>query len=147
MKERTLLIIKPDAFSRSVAGLIFHAFEENNLKLVAGRFMQLSKNDTERFYAEHKGKEFYEPLVYFMSSNPCFVSVWEGEDAIARSRKIIGSTDPATAQEGTIRKNFATDNRHNAIHGSDSVASAKREIAFFFKKNGILSWEKKEYKK
>lgn len=147
MKERTLLIIKPDAFSKNIAGLIWHALEKNNLKLVAGRFTQVSKNEAERFYAEHKAKEFYEPLVNFMSSNPCFVSVWEGEGAIIKVRKIIGSTDPAQAQEGTIRKQFATDNRHNAVHGSDSVGSAKREIAFFFNQSEILSWEKKEYRK
>lgn len=146
-KEKTLIIIKPDAFSKSVAGQIMHMLEENNLRLVASRFMHLSKNEAECFYAEHKGKEFYEPLVNFMSSNPCLITVWEGEGVISRARQVIGATDPLKAEEGTIRKHFATDNRHNAVHGSDSLKSAAREIAFFFTKKDIVSWEKKEYKK
>jgi nucleoside-diphosphate kinase len=146
-QERTLIIIKPDALSKKVGGRIISAFEENNLRLVGAKFIHLGREQVEQFYAEHRGKEFYEPLVQFMTSNPCLAMAWEGPDAIKRAREVIGATDPAQAKEGTVRRNYATDNRHNAVHGSDSVKSAEREIAFFFTAAEIFDWEDKIYKK
>lgn len=145
--ERTLIIIKPDSLSKKVAGRIISILEENELRLAACKLVCLSREQAEHFYGEHKGKEFYEPLVGFMSSNPSLVMVWEGAEAVKRSREIIGATDPAAAKAGTIRRSYATDNRHNAVHGSDSVKSANREIAFYFPDTEIFSWEEKVYKK
>jgi nucleoside-diphosphate kinase len=147
MSERTLIIVKPDSMSKRVSGKVLNALEAQGLQLVACKMLQLSRSSAEDFYGEHKGKEFYEPLVTFMSSNPCIVTVWEGDGAIRKAREIIGATDPAQAKESTIRKMYATDNRHNAVHGSDSVKSADREIAFFFNHEEIFPWQEKLYKK
>ncbi|MBI5554263.1 MAG: nucleoside-diphosphate kinase [Elusimicrobia bacterium] len=147
MTERTLIIVKPDAMSKRISGKVIQALEEQGLQLVAGKLLQLSRPRAEDFYGEHKGKEFYEPLINFISSNPCLVTVWEGAGAIKKAREIIGATDPAQAKEGTIRKKYATDNRHNGVHGSDSAKSAEREIAFFFSDTEIFPWEEKVYKK
>jgi nucleoside-diphosphate kinase len=147
MTERTLIIVKPDSMSKRVSGKVLNALESSGLQLVACKMLQLSKPSAEDFYGEHKGKEFYEPLVAFMSSNPCLVTVWEGEGAIKKAREVIGATDPAQAKEATIRKMYATDNRHNAVHGSDSIKSAEREIAFFFNHEEIFPWQEKIYKK
>jgi nucleoside-diphosphate kinase len=147
MTERTLIIVKPDAMSKRISGKVLHALEEHGLQLVACKLLQLSRHSAEDFYGEHKGKEFYEPLVSFMSSNPCIVTVWEGEEAIKKAREVIGATEPAQAKESTIRKIYATDNRHNVVHGSDSIRSATREIAFFFNHEEIFPWQEKTYKK
>lgn len=147
MIEKSLVIIKPDALSKKVSGEIIAVLEKNNLLLRACKMVFLGPDMAEKFYAEHRGKEFYEPLVKFMSSNPVIVTVWEGEGAIGRIREIIGSTDPIQAKAGTIRRKYATDNRHNAVHGSDSLKSAKREIAFFFEDKEIFSWQERIYKK
>lgn len=147
MTERTLIIVKPDSMSKRISGKVLSALEEHGLQIVACKLLQLSRSRAEDFYGEHKGKEFYEPLVNFMSSNPCLATVWEGAGAIKKAREVIGATDPAQAKEGTIRKRYATDNRHNGIHGSDSAKSAEREIAFFFTPAEIFFWEEKVYKK
>lgn len=144
--EKTLIIIKPDSLSRGVSGSIIAEFEKDGLKPLAAKIVLMDKEQAQGFYVEHEGKHFYEPLVEFMSSNPAMVMVWGGQDVVARARFIIGATDPANAEEGTIRKQWAQDGRHNAVHGSDSVKSAEREIKFFFtENNGIFEWEKKEY--
>lgn len=130
--ERTLIIIKPDTFSKKLAGKVIAELEEAMLKPVGAKMILLNTEQAKKFYAEHKGKDFYEPLVEFMTSNPVMVIVFEGEDAISRARTLIGATDPADAEEGTIRRRWAQDGRHNIIHGSDSVQSAEREIEFFF---------------
>lgn len=130
--ERTFSIIKPDAVSRNLIGQITQRFEDNGLRIVASKMKRLTTEEAENFYAEHKGREFYEPLVAYMTSAPIIVQVLEGEDAIAKNRQIMGATDPATAEAGTIRADFALSVRENSAHGSDSPESAAREIAFFF---------------
>lgn len=130
--ERTFSIIKPDAVSRNLIGQITQRFEDNGLRIVASKMKRLTTEEAENFYAEHKGREFYEPLVTYMTSAPIIVQVLEGEDAIAKNRQIMGATDPAKAEAGTIRADFALSVRENSAHGSDSPESAAREIAFFF---------------
>ena len=132
MKERTLSIIKPDGVARGLAGEVIGRLENAGFRIIAMKMVQLSKAEAEIFYAVHKGRPFYDGLVDFMSSGPSVVLVLEGEDIIARYREMMGATDPATAEEGTIRKAFATDGRHNVVHGSDSVETAQFEIGYFF---------------
>lgn len=130
--ERTLSIIKPDATKRNLIGAINKMIEEAGLKIVAQKMIWLSREQACAFYAEHEGKSFYENLVNVMSSAPIVVQVLEAEDAITRYRKVMGTTNPALAEEGTIRKTFALAMDKNSVHGSDSPASAAREINFFF---------------
>lgn len=137
--QRTFSIIKPDAVSRNLIGQITQRFEDNGLRVVASKMIHLTAEQAEGFYAEHKGRDFYEPLVSYMLSNPIIVQVLEGDDAIAKNRKIMGVTDPAKADAGTIRADFAISVRENSVHGSDSPESAAREIAFFFNENELCS--------
>jgi len=130
--ERTLSIIKPDAVSKNLIGAILQRFENANFTIVAAKMLQLTKEQAEAFYAEHEGREFYAPLIEFMTSGPIMVQVLEGENIIPSYRELIGKTDPAQAAPGTIRADFAETTRYNAVHGSDSPESASREIAFFF---------------
>lgn len=130
--ERTFSIIKPDAVERNLIGEITQRFENNGLRIVASKMVRLSKVHAEAFYVEHKGREFYEPLVNYMTSGPLMVQVLEGENAIAKNREIMGVTDPEKAAAGTIRADFAKSVRENCVHGSDSEESAAREISFFF---------------
>jgi len=130
--ERTLSIIKPDAVAKNVIGEIVSRFEKADLKVVAMQMKQLSKADAEGFYAEHKERPFFADLVAFMTSGPVVVQVLEGENAIALNRELMGATNPKEAAEGTIRRDFAESIDANAVHGSDSAASAEREIAYFF---------------
>ncbi len=130
--ERTLSIIKPDAVAKNVVGEIFSRFEKNGLRIVAARMMRLSVATAGGFYAEHEGRPFYPALVEFMSSGPVMVQVLEGENAVARNRELMGATNPKEAAAGTIRADFAQSIDANAVHGSDSVQSAAREIAYFF---------------
>ncbi len=135
--ERTLSIIKPDAVARNVIGEIIRRFENGGLRLVAARMMRLSREQAEGFYAEHDGKPFFGSLVAYMTSGPVVVQVLEGEDAIATNRRLMGATNPAEAEPGTIRADFAESIEANAVHGSDSPESAGREIAFFFAQEEI----------
>ncbi len=130
--QRTLSIIKPDAVAKNVIGEIISRFEKNNLKIIAAKLITLSTSDAGGFYAEHKGKPFYDDLIEFMTSGPVFIQVLEGEDAISKNRELMGNTDPSKADPGTIRADFAQTIDANAVHGSDSEISAEREIAFFF---------------
>jgi len=130
--ERTLSIIKPDAVAKNVIGEIVSRFEKADLKIIAMQMKQLSKQDAEGFYAEHKERPFFADLVAFMTSGPVVVQVLEGENAIALNRELMGATNPKEAAEGTIRRDFAESIDANAVHGSDSAASAEREIAYFF---------------
>lgn len=130
--ERTLSIIKPDAVAKNVIGEIVSRFEKAGLKVVAMQMKQLSKEEAEGFYAEHKERPFFADLVAFMTSGPVVVQVLEGENAIALNRELMGATNPKEAAEGTIRRDFAESIDANAVHGSDSAASAEREIAYFF---------------
>lgn len=130
--ERTLSIIKPDAVAKNVIGEIVSRFEKADLKIVAMQMKQLSKQDAEGFYAEHKERPFFADLVAFMTSGPVVVQVLEGENAITLNRELMGATNPKEAAEGTIRRDFAESIDANAVHGSDSASSAEREIAYFF---------------
>ena len=136
--ERTLSIIKPDAVGGNHIGEIYTRFEQNGLKIVAAKMLHLDDEKAGGFYAEHKERPFYNDLKSFMTSGPVVVSVLEGENAIAKHREIMGATNPAEAAEGTIRKDFATSIDENAVHGSDSAESAKREIAYFFNDDEVL---------
>ena len=130
--ERTLSIVKPDAVVRNIIGEIYSRFEKGGLSIVAARMMRLSSAQAEGFYAEHKGKPFFDSLVEYMTSGPVVVQVLEGPDAIAVNRRLMGATNPKEADPGTIRADFAESIDANAVHGSDSPESAAREIAYFF---------------
>lgn len=130
--ERTLSIIKPDAVAKNVVGQIIARFENAGLQVVAAKMIHLSQEQAEGFYAEHKERPFFGDLVAFMTSGPVVVQVLEGENAIAQNRELMGATNPQEAAEGTIRRDFAESIDANAVHGSDSPASAEREVAYFF---------------
>jgi nucleoside-diphosphate kinase len=130
--ERTFSIIKPDAVAKNVIGQILTRFESANLRIIASKMVSLSREEAEGFYAEHKGRPFFPALIEFMTSGPVVVQVLEGDDAIAKNRALMGATNPQQAEAGTIRADFAESIDANAVHGSDSPASAEREIAYFF---------------
>lgn len=130
--ERTFSIVKPDAVTRNLIGQIYQRFEDNGLRIVASKMKRLTREEAEGFYAEHKGREFYEPLINYMISGPIMVQVLEGDNAIQKNREIMGVTDPAKAAPNTIRADFAVSLRENSAHGSDSPESASREINYFF---------------
>ena len=130
--ERTLSIIKPDATRRNLTGAINERFERNGLRIVAQKRLLLTREMAERFYAVHAQRPFYASLVGFMTSGPVVVQVLEGENAVARNREVMGATDPAKADPGTIRNDFAESIEANSVHGSDSPENAAQEIAFFF---------------
>ena len=131
--QRTLSIIKPDAVSKNVIGKIISRFEDNGLKIVAGKLLSLSEEMAAGFYAEHEGRPFFKAFIEFMTSGPIFVQVLEGEDAVIKNRELMGATNPKDAEEGTIRKKYGISIDKNSVHGSDSVENAKIEIDFFFK--------------
>ena len=135
--EQTLSIIKPDAVKKGVIGKIIDRFESNGLRVAAIKKVQLSRADAEAFYAVHKERPFFGELVEFMISGPVVVSVLEGENAVAKNRELMGATDPKEAEPGTIRADFAESIDANAVHGSDSLENAKKEIAFFFAQREI----------
>jgi len=137
--ERTLSIIKPDAVAKNVIGKIYDRFESAGLKIVASKMLQLSDDKAGGFYAEHKERPFYADLVGFMTSGPVVVQVLEGEGAIAKNRDLMGATNPKEADAGTIRADFAESIDANAVHGSDSPASAEREVAYFFNDDEICA--------
>ena len=130
--ERTLSIIKPDATERNLTGQINARFEAAGLRIVAQKRLHLAKAQAEAFYAVHKERPFYNDLVAFMTRSPVVVQVLEGENAIAKNREVMGATDPAKADAGTIRKDFAQNIEANSVHGSDAPETAAQEIAFFF---------------
>ena len=130
--ERTLSIIKPDAVEKNRTGAIIARLEQEGFVVKAMRRIHLTRTEAEGFYAEHKGRGFFEELVAFMSRSPIVVMVLEREDAVAKYREVIGATNPANAAEGTIRKLYAASVGENAVHGSDKPESAAREIAYFF---------------
>jgi nucleoside-diphosphate kinase len=130
--ERTLAIIKPDAVAKKVAGEILSEYEKAGFKVAAMKMLHLSQKQAGGFYAVHQSKPFFESLCKFMSSGPCIVLVLEAEDAILRNRKLMGATDPAKADPGTLRKRFASSLERNAVHGSDAPETARFEIGYFF---------------
>lgn len=137
--EYTLSIIKPDAVERNLTGKINTKFETAGLKIVAQKMMQLSEKNAQEFYAVHKARPFYHDLVKFMISGPVLVQVLKGENAVAKNREIMGATNPANADAGTIRKEFALSIEANSVHGSDSLENAQNEIAFFFAKSELIA--------
>lgn len=139
MSEKTLSIIKPDATSRNLIGEIISRFEKNGLKVVAAKMLQLSRDQAGGFYAEHEGKPFFDNLIDYMTSAPVLVQVLEGENAVTLNRSLMGATNPQEAEPGTIRADFAESIDANAVHGSDSLQSAEREIAYFFASEEICS--------
>ncbi|ATG89645.1 nucleoside-diphosphate kinase [Methylomonas koyamae] len=130
--ERTFSIIKPDAVAKNVIGEIVSRFEKNGLRIVASKMLQLTKEQAEGFYAEHKERGFFNDLVSFMTSGPVVVQVLEGENAVLKNRELMGATNPKEAAPSTIRADFAVSIDENAVHGSDAPESAAREIAYFF---------------
>jgi nucleoside-diphosphate kinase len=135
---RTFSIIKPDATRRNLTGAVTKMLEDAGLRVVASKRIQMTKEQAEGFYAVHKERPFFGELVEFMISGPVVVQVLEGQDAVARNRKIMGATNPADADEGTIRKNYAESIEANSVHGSDSDENAKIEIDFFFNEDEIV---------
>jgi len=130
--ERTLSIIKPDAVAKNVIGKIYSRFENADLKIVAAKMAHLSRQEAEGFYAVHRERPFFNDLVEFMTSGPVMIQALEGESAIAMNRQLMGATNPAEADAGTIRADFAESIEANAVHGSDGPDTAATEIAYFF---------------
>jgi nucleoside-diphosphate kinase len=130
--ERTLSIIKPDAVAKNVVGEIYSRFEKAGLNIVAAKMKQLSRKEAEGFYAVHRERPFFKPLVEFMVSGPVMIQALEGEGAIAKNRELMGATNPKDAAPGTIRADFAQSIDANAVHGSDAPETAKFEIGYFF---------------
>jgi len=137
--ERSLVLVKPDAMERGLAGAIIARLQGEGLKLIALKMLHIDKVLAERHYAIHKGKFFFDDLLAYITSTPVVAAAFEGEDAIARIRKVMGATDPAKAAPGTIRKDYGLDNMRNSTHASDSPENAAKEIALFFTKKEILS--------
>ena len=137
--ETTFSIIKPNAVKKNAIGKIITRFEDNGLEVVAARMTKLPREKAEGFYIEHKDRPFFESLIRFMTSGPVLLMGLRGENAVLRNREIMGATDPAKAAAGTIRKDFADSIEANAVHGSDSLTSAQRELAYFFDKNEMCA--------
>ena len=135
--ERTISIIKPDAVSKNVIGKIYSRFEEAGLTIIAAKMKHLSADDAGGFYAVHKERPFYNDLIAFMTSGPVIIQVLEGENAVLKHREVMGATNPADADAGTIRADFAQSIDENAVHGSDSVENAKIEMDYFFSADEI----------
>ncbi|MBH5328080.1 nucleoside-diphosphate kinase [Eikenella sp. S3360] len=135
--ERTLSIIKPDAVAKNVIGQIYSRFENNGLKIIAAKMKHLTRTEAEGFYAVHKERPFFADLVQFMTSGPVMIQVLEGENAVAKNRELMGATNPKEAAPGTIRADFASSIDANAVHGSDSLANAAIEVAYFFNEQEI----------
>ena len=139
--QRTFLAIKPDGVQRGLIGKIILKLEEKGFKLVGMKLMNVTNELAQKHYGEHKDKPFFKGLVSFIISGPIVAMVWEGKNIISSLRKIMGKTNPADADLGTIRGDFAIDIGKNVVHGSDSEESAKREIALFFKEEELIKWE------
>jgi nucleoside-diphosphate kinase len=136
--ERSLVLVKPDAMERQLAGAIIGRLQKEGLKLIALKMLHVDRALAERHYAVHKGKSFYNELVDYITAMPIVAAAFEGENAIARIREIMGATDPSKAAPGTIRKEYGLDIQRNSTHASDSPENGVREIALFFKKNEIF---------
>jgi nucleoside-diphosphate kinase len=136
--ERSLVLVKPDAMERGLAGAIIGRLQGEGLRLIALRILRMDKNLAERHYAVHKGKTFFNELVEYITSTPIVAAVFEGEGAVEKIRKLMGATDPARAAPGTIRKDYGLDLQRNSTHASDSPENAEKEIALFFEKSEIF---------
>jgi nucleoside-diphosphate kinase len=135
--ERTFSIVKPDGVEKNLIGEVYRRFERAGLSIVAARMLHLTREQAEGFYAVHKERPFYADLVNYMTSGPVMVQVLEGENAIAKNREVMGATNPADADPGTIRADFAASIEENVVHGSDGPETAREEIAFFFAEDDI----------
>jgi nucleoside-diphosphate kinase len=144
--ERTLVLLKPDTVARGLCGEIISRFEKKGLRLAGMKLMQVDEALARKHYAMHEGKPFFQGLIEYITALPIVAMVWEGPNAIANVRAVMGATDPAKAQPGTIRGDYGLDISNNLVHGSDSEESAKREIALFFKDDEVLSWERPQEK-
>ncbi len=144
--EQTCILVKPDGVCKNVANAVLDRFAKAGLTLSGLKILKLSRSQAEAFYKEHQGKPFYEPLVQFMTSAPIVASVWSGEGAVAKARGVMGATNSTEAASGTIRREFGTNNRYNVVHGSDSPASAEREIPFFFKREELFQYSDMDWK-
>jgi nucleoside-diphosphate kinase len=144
--QRTLLIVKPDGVGRGVVGKVLDRFESEGFRLLGVRMVRPTQKLMEDFYAEHKGKPFFPPFLKFVTSGPVVATVWEGPDAVARVRGLIGATNSPEAAPGTLRRAWGTDNRRNLVHASDSPASAAREIAFFFRDEETAPYDPEAWK-
>ncbi|MEB3198520.1 MAG: nucleoside-diphosphate kinase [Candidatus Sericytochromatia bacterium] len=140
--ERTFLAIKPDGVQRGLVSEIIGRFEKKGFKLVGLKLMQVTREMAETHYGEHKGKPFFDGLVGFITSGPITAMVWEGPAVIATARRMMGATNPANAEPGTIRGDLSVDIGRNVIHGSDGPESAEREIGIFFKADELVSWQR-----
>ena len=139
MKDRTFAIIKPDAVSNGHTGNIYDRIQKFNFNIIGAKLLQMTQEQAEGFYGVHKERPFFKDLIKFMTSGPCMVLALNKENAVESWRTTIGSTNPKEAEEGTIRKDFATNVQENAVHGSDSNENAQKEIAFFFLDSELLS--------
>ena len=140
--ERTLIIIKPDAMQRGLAGEIVRRFEARGLRIVGMKFMQISRELAEKHYAEHVDRDFYESLLAYITSAPVIVMVLEGNEAIEAARSTIGKTNPIVAAPGTIRGDLGMETGRNLVHGSDKPESAEREVSLFFAPDELVSWQR-----
>lgn len=140
--ERSLVLIKPDAIQRGLAGEIISRLEKKGLKIVAMKMLHMDKKLAQRHYAIHKGKDFFDDLVNFITSSPIIAIVFQGKNAVEIIRQMMGETDPATADSGTIRGDFGIDIGHNLVHGSDSLENASREIELFFPTGEIFNYDR-----
>lgn len=140
--EKTFIMVKPDGVQRGLVGNVVHRFEQKGLKLVAGKFLIISKEKAEFHYEEHRGKDFYDDLIEFITSGPVFAMAWEADNAIQLARTVIGKTNILDAEPGTIRGDYAVHTNRNIIHGSDSPESANREISNFFRDDEVISYKR-----
>lgn len=140
--ERTYLMVKPDGVERGLIGEMVGRLERKGLKLVGAKLMRVTPELAARHYAEHRGKDFYDRLIDFITSGPVFAMVWEGDQAVAAARQLIGKTNGLEAAPGTIRGDFALHTNYNLIHGSDSHENAEREIGIFFAEHELVSYDK-----
>lgn len=140
--EKTFIMLKPDAVQRGLVGEIIVRFEKKGFKLAGMKLIQVDRTLAEEHYAEHRGKGFFEPTVTYIMSSPVVALVWEGKNVVALARELMGSTNPANANPGSIRGMYAMDISRNVIHGSDSVTSAEREIALYFKPEELIDYSK-----
>jgi len=140
--EKTFIMVKPDAVQRGLVGEIIARFEKKGFKLAGMKFIQLDRTLVEAHYAEHRGKEFFEPTVTYIISSPVIAMVWQGKNGVALARQLMGSTKPGDAAPGSIRGMYGMDVSRNIIHGSDSVTSAEREIALYFKPEELIDYPK-----
>ena len=144
--ERTCVLVKPDGVGKQLIGKVIDRMERAGLKLIALKMTRLSRAQAEQFYSEHVGKPFYPPLVAFMTAAPIVAMALEGPAAVKTARALMGATDSAKAEAGTLRREYGTDNRYNFVHGSDSPESAAREVQFFFKSEELFQYKEDDWK-